>query len=96
MWGPFIVVYATNNIKDKTSFRATLCGLWATLNGIMLCMDIYTKELNIGIISISFVTMIFVIFAIITSNIIHKKINSESFSKFVYMALIISGILMAR
>ncbi|MGL5084437.1 MAG: sulfite exporter TauE/SafE family protein, partial [Clostridium sp.] len=30
--GPLVVVYATKNIKDKTSFRATLCALWSTLN----------------------------------------------------------------
>lgn len=93
--GPFIVVYATKNIKDKTSFRATLCALWATLNAIMLIIDTYTGQLTKNIVKISAITMVFVIIAIVASNIIHKKINSESFTKFVYIALIISGILMA-
>ncbi|CEK37461.1 sulfite exporter TauE/SafE family protein [Paraclostridium sordellii] len=71
--GPFIVVYATKNIKDKTSFRATLCALWASLNLVMVGIDIYTNEITKDIIKLSFITMIFVFIAIIVSNIIHKK-----------------------
>ena len=94
--GPFIVVYATKNIKDKTSFRATLCALWASLNLVMVGIDIYTNEITKDIIKLSFITMIFVFIAIIVSNIIHKKINSDSFTTFVYIALIVSGILMIK
>ncbi|MFR3566843.1 MAG: sulfite exporter TauE/SafE family protein [Paraclostridium sordellii] len=94
--GPFIVVYATKNIKDKTSFRATLCALWASLNLVMVGIDIYTNEVTKDIIKLSFITMIFVFIAIIVSNIIHKKINSDSFATFVYIALIVSGILMIK
>lgn len=94
--GPFIVVYATKNIKDKTSFRATLCALWASLNLVMVEIDIYTNEITKDIIKLSFITMIFVFIAIIVSNIIHKKINSDSFTTFVYIALIVSGILMIK
>ncbi|CEK30681.1 Sulfite exporter TauE/SafE [[Clostridium] sordellii] len=94
--GPFIVVYATKNIKDKTSFRATLCALWASLNLVMVGIDIYTNEITKDIIKLSFITMTFVFIAIIVSNIIHKKINSDSFTTFVYIALIVSGILMIK
>lgn len=94
--GPFVVVYATKAIKDKSSFRATLCALWATLNGIMLCIDIYYGQVSVEILKISTITMLFVAIAIVVSNIVHKKINGDSFTKFVYVALIVSGILMAR
>lgn len=92
--GPFVVMYATKNIKDKSSFRATLCALWATLNAIMLAINIFRGEINFEIVSISLITMLFVVVAIILSNIVHKKIKGESFTKFVYIALFISGILM--
>ena len=94
--GPFVVVYATKNIKDKSRFRATLCALWATLNGIMLCIDMYYGQVSVEILKISTITMLFVAIAIVVSNIVHKKINGDSFTKFVYVALIVSGILMAR
>ncbi|WP_195989074.1 sulfite exporter TauE/SafE family protein [Clostridium sp. D53t1_180928_C8] len=92
--GPFVVVYATKNIKNKSSFRATLCALWATLNIIMLSINIFNGEINFEIIKISAITMIFVFIAIVVSNIVHKKINGDIFTKFVYIALFISGILM--
>ena len=94
--GPFVVVYATKNIRDKSSFRATLCALWATLNGIIFCMDLYSGQVTADIIKISAITMLFVVVAIVTSNIVHKKIKGDAFTKFVYVALIVSGILMAR
>ena len=92
--GPFVVVYATSNIKDKSSFRATLCALWATLNAIMLSINIFRGEINSGIMTMALITMVFVIIAIVVSNIVHKKIKGDSFTKFVYVALFISGILM--
>ena len=92
--GPFVVVYATRNIKDKSSFRATLCALWATLNAIMITIDALSGMITGDILKISTITMIFVSIAIIVSNIVHKKIKGDSFTKFVYIALFISGILM--
>ncbi|MGL4991158.1 MAG: TSUP family transporter [Sarcina sp.] len=93
--GPFVVVYATKNIKDKSSFRATLCALWAILNSFMLFINIISGSITKTILNLSFVTICFVIISIYLSNIIHKKINSDAFSKFVYIALCISGTLMA-
>lgn len=73
-----------------------MCALWASLNLVMVGIDIYTNEITKDIIKLSFITMIFVFIAIIVSNIIHKKINSDSFTTFVYIALIVSGILMIK
>lgn len=92
--GPFVVIYATKHIKDKSSFRATLCALWATLNIIMLSINVFKGEITTDILAISSITMAFVIIAIILSNIVHKKIKGESFTKFVYISLTVSGILM--
>lgn len=92
--GPFVVVYATNNIKDKSSFRATLCTLWALLNAIMIGIKTFNGEITKEVISLSAITMPFVIVAIIVSNIAHKKLKGDSFTTFVYIALFVSGILM--
>lgn len=94
--GPFVVVYATTKIKDKSSFRATLCALWATLNAIMISIDVIKGEITGDVIKISAITMIFVVVAILVSNILHKKLKGSSFNKFVYTALLISGILMMK
>lgn len=93
--GPFVVVYATNTIKDKSAFRATLCALWAVLNGIMLIINFIAGDITIGVMTLSIWTMPFVVLAIIISNIVHKKLEGQNFTNFVYLALFISGILMA-
>lgn len=93
--GPFVVVYATKNIKDKSSFRATLCTLWALLNAIMIGIKTFNGEITGEVIKLSAWTMPFVIVAIIISNIAHKKLKGDSFTTFVYIALFVSGILMA-
>lgn len=93
--GPFVVVYATNNIKDKSSFRATLCTLWALLNAIMIGIKSFNGEITREVIRLSAWTMPFVVVAIIVSNIAHKRLKGESFTTFVYIALFVSGILMA-
>lgn len=93
--GPFVVVYATNNIKNKSSFRATLCTLWALLNAIMIVIKSVNGEINSEVLRLSAWTMPFVIVAIFVSNIAHKKLKGDSFTTFVYIALFVSGILMA-
>ena len=93
--GPFVVVYATNNIKNKSSFRATLCTLWALLNAIMIVIKSVNGEITSEVMRLSAWTMPFVIVAIIVSNIAHKKLKGDSFTTFVYVALFVSGILMA-
>lgn len=93
--GPFVVVYATNNIKNKSSFRATLCTLWALLNAIMIVIKSVNGEITSEVIRLSMWTMPFVVVAIIVSNIAHKKLKGDSFTTFVYIALFVSGILMA-
>ncbi|MGL5574319.1 MAG: sulfite exporter TauE/SafE family protein [Sarcina sp.] len=92
--GPFVVVYATKNIKNKYSFRATLCALWVTLNSLMLIINLFRKEITPQVLTLSGFTMLFVVGAIIISNIVIKKINADSFNKFVYFALCLSGVLM--
>ena len=92
--GPFVVVYATETIPDKSRFRATLCALWATLNGIMMIVYGISGELSSEVITLSAWSLPFVAIAIVLSNIIHHRVNGEIFSVFVYAALTIAGIIM--
>ena len=38
--GPFVVIYATRALPDKSDFRATICTLWFTLNSIIIFKNI--------------------------------------------------------
>ena len=92
--GPFVVVYATQTIKDKTVFRATLCALWATLNGIMILVYGIAQELSGEVLLLSAISIPFVGIAIVLGNIIHHRVNGETFTIFVYVALVVAGIIM--
>lgn len=93
--GPFVVVYATEAIKGKSAFRATLCALWATLNGIMIFFYSISGELSGEVLALSLISLPFVGVAIILGNIIHHRVNGETFTVFVYVALAVAGVVMA-
>ena len=92
--GPFVVVYATEAIPGKSRFRATLCALWATLNGIMIIFYAISGELTGEVIALSAWSLPFVGVAIVLSNMIHHRVNGEIFSVFVYVALTVAGMIM--
>lgn len=94
--GPFIIIYASSRLKDKHTFRATLALCWATLNAFMTTKNIIFKSIDINSLILIITTIPFVIMTTVLSNKVHAKIDSKSFSKFVYIILLISGLLMFR
>ena len=94
--GPFVIIYASSKLKNKHTFRATLALCWTTLNAFMTAKNIAFGAINLNVILLVAVTVPFVFATIILSNKVHSKIDSKYFSKFVYIRLIISGLLMFR
>ncbi|MEG0857926.1 MAG: sulfite exporter TauE/SafE family protein [Terrisporobacter sp.] len=94
--GPFVIIYASSKLKNKHTFRATLALCWVTLNAFMTLKNIAFGAINTNIILLISITVPFVFITTIFSNKIHSKIDSKSFSKFIYIILIISGLLMFR
>lgn len=92
--GPFVVIYAKKEITHKTSFRATLCTLWALLNALMLFMSLLGHSMSQEIIVLSIWTLPFMMFAIWLANLLHHKLKAELFTHIVNIALVGSGILM--
>ena len=92
--GPFVVIYAKKEITHKTSFRATLCTLWALLNALMLFMSLLGHSMSQEITVLSLWTLPFMIFAIWLANLLHHKLKAELFAHIVNIALVGSGILM--
>lgn len=92
--GPFVVIYAKKNISDKTSFRATLCTLWALLNFIMLVISLLGHQISSETLVLSIWTLPFMVVALWLSNLLHHKIKAEAFTNIVNAALIGSGILL--
>lgn len=90
--GPLLIIYATNKLKDKTEFRATVSCVWIILNSY-LAYSHYTENLfTSDVISKLLWSIIPVIIGVIIGNILHKKMSQKLFLLITYILLIISGI----
>ena len=93
--GPFVVIYATKALPNKTLFRVTLCLLWFSLNSILLLKwtaagDVWDRSTLICIAT----AMPFSIGGMLLGDWLHHKVNEYYFRLIVYLVLVMSGIVM--
>lgn len=92
--GPLVVIYATENLKDKGQFRATLCMLWFTLNTVIIVKDLASSVLTVSMLQITAVSLPFLFVGMILGNMAHGKIKEAFFTKLIYIVLLFSGAFM--
>jgi len=92
--GPFVVIYATRALKNKSNFRATLCTLWFTLNSIIITQNIIKGTITFPMIKLLIYTLPFLAAGMVIGNIAHNKVNEDIFIKLVYTVLFLSGFFM--
>lgn len=90
--GPFVVIYAMHELKDKNKFRATLAPLWIVLNSIL-----FTTEMMGGM----FNEHVWILFGIgagataislLIGALIAPKLSKNVFMKLTCVLLLISGV----
>jgi uncharacterized protein len=93
--GPFVVIYATKALRDKTLFRVTLCLLWFSLNSILLLKwSIAGNVWDRPTLTCILTTMPFLIGGMLLGDWLHHKVNEYYFRLTVYVVLALSGIVM--
>ena len=90
--GPLLVVYAGGKLKDKNAFRATLSAVWIVLNGIIFATDIYDGFFALPTVKLAAVSAAVLVFALVTGNLICKKMSRSVFLQLTYILMLISGI----
>ncbi len=90
--GPFVVIYALHELKDKNKFRATLSLLWIILNSIL-----FTTQMVQGLFTphtwILFGTgACATIISMIIGAIITPKLSKKLFLKITCVLLLLSGV----
>lgn len=90
--GPLLVVYATQVLKEKQAFRATLSATWIFLNGIMLIQAILAGTITQPILTYMGISIIPMLVGILIGNYLMLKMNQNFFMKLSYSLLILSGI----
>ncbi len=90
--GPFVVIYAIHELKDKNKFRATLSLLWIILNsinfGTQLASGLFTEEVWILFGIGAAVTVL----SMVLGALIAPKLSKKVFMKITCVLLLISGI----
>ena len=93
--GPFVVIYATKALPNKTLFRVTLCLLWFSLNSILLLKwtvtgGVWERSTMLCILA----AMPFLLGGMFLGDWLHHKVNEYYFRLIVYLVLTLSGIVM--
>jgi uncharacterized membrane protein YfcA len=93
--GPLLIIYATIVIKEKRSFRSTMCAIWFTLNSIILIewliRGVFRME---GIIELCLITLPFLLIGAFVGTLVHNRISARNFTRLVYVILLLSGCFM--
>ena len=103
--GPFVVLYATRNLRDKGEFRATLSLLWVSLNTLLIATDATfapilsnTKEVILGGAAMgeSLLNLVwslpFLGVGIFIGEKVHHRVDADLFRKIVFWVLLATGI----
>lgn len=94
--GPLVTVYATETLPQKGNFRATLCMLWVTLNGIIVIQSAAKGTITPDVLKLLAFTFPFLAVGAVLGNWAHHKIRDIYFTKIVFAVLLLSGLFMLR
>ncbi len=90
--GPLLVTYASGKLKDKDEFRGTLSAVWIILNGILFVSDIIGGSFDAPTVRLTLISAAVLAAALVTGNLISKKMSRKVFLILTYILMLISGI----
>lgn len=86
--GPLLIGYLSNEIKEKTSFRATISTVWIILNSMILVQDICAGMWNAGLVMTQCIPIPFLIAGMAAGSVLVKRMSQEIFMKLTYILLL--------
>lgn len=92
--GPLAIIYTSSAVKEKDSFRSTMCLLWITLNIILVVSYLADGSITADTGRTVLCLIPFLAAGIIAGNIIVSRVNEKIFSLVVYICLLATGIFM--
>jgi len=92
--GPILIIYADQTLRHKSTFRATLCLLWISLNAILAIVWTMQHAWLRQTWHLSLLGLPFMIAGLIIGERIHHAIDERTFRRAVNIALIVIGVLL--
>lgn len=92
--GPFVIIYATQALKNKGNFRATLSTLWVTLNSIIIIKIALSGAFTPVVMKFFGWSVPFLLVGMLLGNWAHKRIEDRFFIRVVFMVLLVAGFFM--
>ena len=90
--GPLLIVYASEKLRDKDEFRATVSAVWIVLNSIIMLTDVKNGNLSVDIMPLLAVSIGILFAAIVVGNKIAKHMNKKTFMIVTYILMGISAL----
>ena len=92
--GPFVVIYASRALPDKSLFRVSLCLLWLTLNTVLIFQsfadNVWTPETG----TILLLMLPFLVTGMLLGDFLHHFVSEYYFRLIVYGVLFASGLVL--
>lgn len=92
--GSLLVIYAAKKFDDKSEFRATLSAVWIVLNLYLMILHINQGLMSTEVFKLTLYSVVPLFGGIAIGNVIHKKLNQQTFLNITYVLLLASGLLL--
>ena len=92
--GPLIIIYATEKIKDKSAFRATMCMVWLAMNVLLLTQMAFAGQLGADVWKTALWGLPALVVGTVLGDWAHHRIRDTVFTKLTYGILLLSGVFM--
>jgi uncharacterized membrane protein YfcA len=94
--GPFLVIYAAAMLRDKASFRATLCAAFVVLDLVLCAANAATGSWSTGMIPLVLCGLPCMAVGTVLGTILHDRLPLRPFRISVFSLLIVSGVVLLR
>jgi hypothetical protein len=87
-----LVIYATDVLKEKKEFRATMSAVWAVLNAYMILKYLFDRVFTKEMFSLLVVCIVPFILAVFVGEYMQKRFSQKTFMTITYIVLLASGV----
>lgn len=89
--GPFVVYFASREIREKAKFRTTLALLWLVLNLILTASLAFSGKITPYTMRFSLYLLPSVLLGTLAGILVHNRVSESTFRKLIYGLLVVAG-----